>query len=68
LVNQVKQETIIKMIRLNLYEFKKQTSSENSSSEQSVDNDVVAVKVSYTKNKESRSIFQKNEFYFRWIN
>jgi len=64
----VKQETIIKMIRLNLYEFKKQTSSENSSSEQSVDNDVVAVKVSYTKNKESRSIFQKNEFYFRWIN
>ncbi len=47
----MKQETRIQIILSYLNEFKKQTSSENSSSEQSVDNDVVAVKVSYTKKK-----------------
>jgi hypothetical protein len=52
----VKQETRIQIILSYLNEFKKQTSSENSSSEQSVDNDVVAVKVSYTK----KSLFISN--------
>jgi hypothetical protein len=43
------QETITKIIDSDLTNFKNQTSSENSSSEQSVDNDVVAANVSYTK-------------------
>jgi hypothetical protein len=55
----VKQETRIQIILLYLNEFKKQTSSENSSSEQSVDNDVVAVKVSYTKIKTFLSQIRK---------
>ncbi len=55
----MKQETRIQIILLYLNEFKKQTSSENSSSEQSVDNDVVAVKVSYTKIKTFLSQIRK---------
>jgi hypothetical protein len=59
----VKQETRIKIIffLFNFIQKKTQTSSENSSSEQSVDNDVVAANVNYTKTKKLKLYYLEKD-------
>ncbi len=46
----MKPETTIEILLSDFNDFEIRTSSENSSSEHSVDNDVVAANVNYTKN------------------
>jgi hypothetical protein len=64
----VKPETTIEILLSDFNDFEIRTSSENSSSEHSVDNDVVAANVNYTKNGTSvPRIWKEGWFYFRWI-
>lgn len=63
----MKQETKRKKSYWNIFEKKqRRTSSENSSSEQSVDNDVVAAKVNYSR-KQKFNAKENISIYFGWI-